>query len=163
MISVALAINDTRCMLASLLGHIFLILDRSLYQVSEDEGTVLIETGRLNENRRRKARKIPDECVKLPIFSTGIDAVRKSVHDRQLELNSSPLSGDALRVDTCNGCLQSSAEHFKNQAIRGSCPERKNRFQPCPVHPLFAICSDIFEMQVAESDARDTFLSRLQT
>ena len=109
-------------------------------------------------HRLREHRPGVRERMKLATLAARIDrrVQRGQVRQqRRVEVAAGEAGRQLPRIDAGQPRAQAGGHHVVREHVRRDAPDRKQRRQAGPAHPVLAIAPDVFEEEVAERDRLD--------
>ncbi len=125
------------------------------HDVGENETVSLDDLSYFDWNRRFEHRTGRNDRVELAVFAARIDIFGKLPEQCTIESTPSKVPVDFLRIDAHKMRDESGRDHFLGECVRVVLPERKDAVHPGFGEPLFPVCANVFEKQIAEHDVFD--------
>ena len=93
--------------------------------------------------------------MELAALAAWVGIRRQISKQTQIEFAAGKVRGKLFCVHAGEAGAQAAGNHLARQRIRRNLPEREDRFESSGRELLYAIASDVFQKQIAESDSVD--------
>src|SRR3954471_5048208 len=128
---------------------------RAGQQVGEYESVALDDLASGDANRFAEHRAVPRKSMELAAFAAGVDAGRKVVKQRRIELARHEPAIDGARVHAGEARPETAGDHLARES-RGIRSEQREEWRESTADEfVLAIASDVLEKQVTERHVRE--------
>ena len=123
--------------------------------VGKDESVALDDLAAFDGYGVAEHGAVVDAGVELAVLAAGVDVGREVAEEIFVEVSSGEFAGEFFGIDADDAGFDSGCDHLVEEGSGVAAPDGKDRRERGVAEVVFAVATDVFEVEVSEGDGAD--------